>query len=1505
MARPPRKRTNTAKILGESARRIEKLGGGTPASVAGDVNDVVIGRQFARGDHPHGSDVILDLALLEALFRDLSMPKPLMLLPMRLEYRVVQQLVPIGLSANTRALLADDADAQISDSRRPARLRLKALRRRRRAGDNWTLSPGNLILQTRQEIWFRWFPDDSFARRGIAPATETELQSLKRFADASGGQPWTAIDDPAVISAWQALSREIAPERALFLLRNPGGGDPGYQEALGKPAMLPSAVALFAMDATGKLTEIARGGAIDKAISYTVAGLQDKGWLSDFGVAVKSGMGVRISDKASVDKALAASWIIAVGLTDKDAAAELKALIEDRVASGDFAFLPQDTATNNAPNQPSPYKSPRADLAAFLRDAVAVEGGALSTPLQQAAELFSEAAGIDLATVSRAPGSADLAFEDARAMLRVIGPALIDTAVARTASIQDIDEEEVVEVFAEAIAARGALPPVRFGKNPFGVLPVISTAALEPLASDGVNARRIEKFIRDFASLIINQSQRSADALVPVLQPGDPQASEKLEAILKQNPVSRRIEVSTVGQANAKALGCAYVDSQKHLAAEYLAELENSSIFALADPTADDKSYPLLYRLARLSLTKCTLFKVINAENPRAEIKPTIRSVLTGIELEMLENIKGRFGDISLSALASRVPNRFAGIAGILQRTSAQFLAGLRRLQEIAAEPDGIAKLETLMMETIDLFQHRMDAWATGIAYRRLAKRRRAGLVGLSGGYFGMLSKLRPESVTGGTDGFIQAPSMDQARTAALLRSANLRHGGAFAIGLDSASVRQGLDLLDMLQAGISPGEALGYLGERLLHDGKQDTLIQWLRNAFPLRDPRDDSGLEIRLFDGMAFIARQLTIGMGPPGVIGPLVKLQATLREHFDALADIVMAEAVHLRGLGLADAANAWLQVLSGDTIPGLPSVLRTQRNGHASSHRVATLLTPADPAATDAPRAIAEPVLARFAEDRLSSGLAQSKVRVIVDTDGQPFVRDYALVADLGLQAIDLVVGGESEIVLRARHRFALDWRGGDPAIVADLGPLPDRGIVAYMNGQRPLTLDLATGGAPPAQLLASAAVLRRIAGKSRALEPSDLSAAASPAKPLTDDADRDLARASGDVLAGRASMLAVRIQADLVPLRDALGATVASARELRRQRDLGADASQISLLLAGLETYHAALDAALLKVSRYGEPAALRFSTTTEIADDPDELERTLAALVVRLQTKAAGLTAALPPPAPPANAAAARAIRNGLAAALSGALDGDALRILPPFPRSAETTPLLAAPTPVAAALTDWIPVRARMRAASEVFADDAWLAWANTDAATGADDPDADPRPDEGIAPRARLFCNLISTTDPVVADTFVGLVIDEWSERRPSRMQQAGVAINYDSPQSEAPQAILLCEPSGPGMGEWSPQNAAGMVAETIRLMKMRALSAQQRPLAGPLLRAANQVPFITVPGSPPEPRIPSRDYLFISALGTIGADVAFLSMETNAEVGIEGTGFNEVTGFGKVKE
>jgi len=160
------------------------------------------------------------------------------------------------------------------------------------------------------------------------------------------------------------------------------------------------------------------------------------------------------------------------------------------------------------------------------------------------------------------------------------------------------------------------------------------------------------------------------------------------------------------------------------------------------------------------------------------------------------------------------------------------------------------------------------------------------------------------------------------------------------------------------------------------------------------------------------------------------------------------------------------------------------------------------------------------------------------------------------------------------------------------------------------------------------------------------------------------------------------------------------------------------------------------------------------------------------------------------------------------------------------------------------------------------------------------------------------------VATSDPAAAASFTGFVADEWAERRPSRMQQTGIAINYDSPQSEPPQVLLLCEPAGPGAAAWSPESAASMVAETIGLMKQRALAAQDQPLGGPLLPFANQVPFKEVPGKGTQPRIPVRKFKQV-IVGAVLSDGQFVVDSMSRDVGVGGRGISEISGFSTARE
>ncbi len=336
-----------------------------------------------------------------------------------------------------------------------------------------------------------------------------------------------------------------------------------------------------------------------------------------------------------------------------------------------------------------------------------------------------------------------------------------------------------------------------------------------------------------------------AENVVPRLEPGDPQAAAKLEAILKNNPVSRRLDVADGGLSASTGIGCPYVagSEAQHQPQTYLQELLTKPLGQLPDPDEDDHKTPLLYRLARMTLTRNLVFPILDSLRPaRTEPVKGVFQAFDG-DADLRDRVLAT-GGFELSANALSAATQIRGVATavtkLIRGLNANFSAALRHLMDVAARQDGVTQLETLLLEVIDLLQHRADALATGLAYRRLQLQRQAGNEQLTVGYYGFLGRLRPQSATGGTDGYIQAPSMAQATTAAVLRSAFLRHKaeGAFAIDLGSRRVRRALMLLDILKKGLTLEEALGLRGERWLHDRTLSRLTLALRQQFPFVNP-------------------------------------------------------------------------------------------------------------------------------------------------------------------------------------------------------------------------------------------------------------------------------------------------------------------------------------------------------------------------------------------------------------------------------------------------------------------------------------------------------------------------------------------------------------------------------------------------------------------------------------------------------------------------------------------
>jgi hypothetical protein len=397
------------------------------------------------------------------------------------------------------------------------------------------------------------------------------------------------------------------------------------------------------------------------------------------------------------------------------------------------------------------------------------------------------------------------------------------------------------------------------------------------------------------------------------------------------------------------------------------------------------------------------------------------------------------------------------------------------------------AAAERVAVEHLDTCSHRLDAWLLGLPAARLARMRTARPTGVHLGAFGWVENLIPDrgqlAVTAlpaeldidqrspvyqsqHNAGFIHAPSLNHAATAAILRAGYLAHApqaGAedrMAVNVSSRRIRAALDLLDGVSAGNDLGALLGYQFERDLHDAADDPnvdpldgYIAPLRTMFPsvvgVQEATDSAasgpdadqryvvdGLRLLTTVRQALAGRgvpatgtllaQLRVGAGAhpyglrddqgralipdasrPKALEPILRAIDRLADTVDAVSDLVLTEGMHQLVQGNHPRAAAVLSALGEGRVPARPEVVDTPVVGTLVSHRILLHLpaSPGLPKDWTAPsaRAAVEPALNHWLGELIGPpGATRASV---LDADGA-HVADVSLTA-LRLQPIDLL------------------------------------------------------------------------------------------------------------------------------------------------------------------------------------------------------------------------------------------------------------------------------------------------------------------------------------------------------------------------------------------------------------------------------------------------------------------------------------------------------------------
>lgn len=796
-----------------------------------------------------------------------------------------------------------------------------------------------------------------------------------------------------------------------------------------------------------------------------------------------------------------------------------------------------------------------------------------------------------------------------------------------------------------------------------------------------------------------------------------------------------------------------------------------------------------------------------------------------------------------------------------------------------------VGELDLALRTTLDAAAHRLDAWITSLATKRLDGMRERTPTGLHLGAFGVVEDLRPDARLrdqrmADSMGYVHAPSLQQATAAAVLRSghlANRQHAaGAFDIDLRSHRVKRAKRLLEGVANGQPMAALLGYRFERALRDHDLSQHILDYRRQFPFRPtgpgPQAGEAIAARdVVDGLALLAGYREQGIdaiSPPTVPAadrPKVKVFIDdLADLIDAVSDLLLGESVYQLVGGNLDGSAAAMAALDKQTRPPEPRVVQTPRSTRGYTQRVVVALQSGNAGAWAPMNDLAAQV-----EPRLNAWLARllgdparyrfhARVLERVPTgqvyDGRPQFRWQdrhqplqAGLEELGMSPLALVLGGEPQ-----QH-------GGQSTVQERLGAVLSAKVRALLGADAERMAVVLDGDAPagaPAGTLGLVAfesfcwLLRRLLDKSRALRRMDMVLARDGVETQATLNDGDFAGVDLAELQARLALAGARATQVL----DALAAAIAAVPEEPESLDPAAPATQA--LLAMLQAALAQAAALGWRSASVSQPAADAAAQGAQVA-----AADTVAAAHARalaLHAEAGARLAA----APAATGAEPFGERVRLTIERVRAILGASFPLLPVFTLGGyapEVAASLAARGTLLGgdelAIAGWLPKLGCVHEATGALADVLCAAEALGLPAAGGDfklvqmsapglppvrrwgalppDPADDLR---GVVATVAHAPGALDTVAP--ADTLAGLFVDEWSEVIPSAKQTTGLSFHFDAPGARAPQTMLLAVPADPASEHWDLEGLLGVVDEALALARLRAVRPQDLQGLGNLL-------------------------------------------------------------------
>ncbi|HEX2442261.1 MAG TPA: hypothetical protein VHT71_28370, partial [Methylomirabilota bacterium] len=747
------------------------------------------------------------------------------------------------------------------------------------------------------DLLVRIYPDTAHVNAHEPELTADELAWGRRFLEQERA---AAGNEAAARAAWAQLAGRFGPARAAWIAQAAAAPSPAQRAATWTRApatnVLPDRwIALGYRDGARRLTALGRPIADtlalgpdpgEPAASDPTAPLGEAArWLIDFERAVEVGMGLRIpladADTVGLDRLIVLG--VRASSDAADGASRLAGILDAHHYTDGLALVPPGTPTNNTPTARSAWMSYDDDPAAgwsWERGAPRVTAGDGSD-----GDRLARALGVAPAALAHAAHAEATTGMDARHMRTALWPATWGYMLEQlVGGLSDAAVTQTRAHVLEHVADAGVLPTVRLGRQPYGVLPVTALAQWKLLDPADVDAQ-LPPLLGSLAP-----AWRAAVTALPRVTPGAP-LEDVLGSILAMSPVS--LAFAARGLSLPAADASSFVRTQAALAAvraldlgvepalagavydalateltgplvtaaasesdplpaaaNYIAWLADAGLDTLRTGAPPAGSDTLLFALLRHALLReyaASVVRIVRARGvaaPGEGSEPGLGGAEPWVWSRLAAPLDGVTGTQSLAQHLDAV--RAAGSVSASPAAAqlgplVELQASLRRL---ATRPS--ASLTRLAAGVLDIASHRLDAWISAHAARRLEALRTARALGLRLGGWGVLEDVRPApTLEAASHGYVHAPSLGQAATAAVLRSGYLAHrreqDSPLAVDLSSRRVRLALALLDGVRAGQPLGAVLGYRFERGLHEHHRelvlDRFVAALRGLAPL-DP-------------------------------------------------------------------------------------------------------------------------------------------------------------------------------------------------------------------------------------------------------------------------------------------------------------------------------------------------------------------------------------------------------------------------------------------------------------------------------------------------------------------------------------------------------------------------------------------------------------------------------------------------------------------------------------------